>query len=210
MSQRSFSHVLSYIMLVEVCYQYINLHYSYILIYLVINGNTRWEWLPLGVTGTRKAIARAVIVLSWLNLSRGIKKHSFAIEAVRRNVVFCTNTGNNSREIHTFPVNSSPICLLVLLCCPAPSSFHPSVAPVWRAFSQWQFCSPALKFYRKGNKAYNYYTDIFFVHVLIQAWYKHLFKLWEMPVAPLPKTSLPAANLGGVFGKRMLNTGLVL
>lgn len=85
MSQGSFSCVLCYIVLVEVCCQYINLHYSYILIYLVINGNTKWKWLPLEVNGTREGIAHAfdaVIVLSWLKLSGRIKKHSFTIEAV--------------------------------------------------------------------------------------------------------------------------------
>lgn len=139
-SQWSFSHVLCYIVLAEVCCQYINLHYSYILIYLVINGNTRWKLLPLEMDGISKGIAHAfdaVIVLSKLKLSRGIEKHSFAIEAVRRNVVFCTNTEDNSRSVPIFPVNSFPvdvnsfpICLMVLFPCPAPSSFHPSVTRV--------------------------------------------------------------------------------
>lgn len=92
MSQWSFSHVLNYIVLVEVCCQYINLHYSHILISVVINGSTRWKWLPLEVNGASKGSAHAfdaAIILSWLKPS---KKHSFEIEAVRRNVFFCTNT----------------------------------------------------------------------------------------------------------------------
>lgn len=64
------------------------------------------------VNGTRKGITcafDAVIVLSWLKRSRGIKKHSFAIEAARRNAVFSKNTGDNSRGVQIFPVNSFPV-----------------------------------------------------------------------------------------------------
>jgi len=56
----------------------VSLHYSYILISLVINDNTRQKPLPLEVTGMRKGITYAfdaVIVLSRLKPTRRIKKH---------------------------------------------------------------------------------------------------------------------------------------